>query len=134
MPSANIVIDIPSPGGFRAAAVEGRFDIPRTEKRTLSWSVDLPIDDVDWTIGAIVGSSGSGKSTIARRMFPGSFGEEPEWHADCLLDDFPQDLSTEAIIASLVSVGFSSAPAWLRPYRVLSTGQKFRADLARRLM
>lgn len=33
----------------------------------------------------------------------------------------------------LVSVGFSSSPAWLRPHRVLSTGQQFRADLARTL-
>src|SRR5262249_32859922 len=33
----------------------------------------------------------------------------------------------------LSSVGFSSPPAWLRPYHVLSTGQAFRVTLARLL-
>ena len=33
----------------------------------------------------------------------------------------------------LSSVGFSSPPAWLRPVRVLSNGQQFRANLARTL-
>jgi GNAT superfamily N-acetyltransferase len=33
----------------------------------------------------------------------------------------------------LSSVGFSSPPAWLRPWRVLSTGEQFRASLARLL-
>ena len=31
----------------------------------------------------------------------------------------------------LSSVGFSSPPAWRRPYQVLSNGQQFRANLAR---
>ena len=31
------------------------------------------------------------------------------------------------------AVGFNTIPAWLRPYDVLSTGEKFRVDLARRL-
>src|SRR5207247_1429153 len=30
-------------------------------------------------------------------------------------------------------VGFSSPPAWLRPFHVLSTGEQFRASLARLL-
>jgi GNAT superfamily N-acetyltransferase len=33
----------------------------------------------------------------------------------------------------LSSVGFSSPPAWLRPFHLLSTGQQFRATLARLL-
>ena len=33
----------------------------------------------------------------------------------------------------LSSVGFASPPAWLRPFRVLSTGQQFRVTLARLL-
>ena len=32
------------------------------------------------------------------------------------------------------AVGLSSPPAWLRPYHVLSNGEKFRADLARLLL
>jgi hypothetical protein len=31
----------------------------------------------------------------------------------------------------LAAVGLASVPTWLRPYPVLSNGEKFRADLAR---
>jgi len=34
------------------------------------------------------------------------------------------------VTAALAAVGLGSVPAWLRPYPVLSTGEKFRADLA----
>lgn len=33
--------------------------------------------------------------------------------------------------AALSSVGLGSVPAWLRPYHVLSEGEKFRAMMAR---
>ena len=34
----------------------------------------------------------------------------------------------------LTAVGFGSPPAWLRPYHALSTGEQFRAKLARVLL
>ena len=34
----------------------------------------------------------------------------------------------------LTAVGFSSPPAWIKPYRVLSQGERFRCDLARALL
>lgn len=37
------------------------------------------------------------------------------------------------VSAACQAVGFNTIPAWLRPYRVLSTGERFRVDLARRL-
>ena len=76
-------------------------------------------------IGVIVGGSGSGKSTLLR-----SFGEETphEWRPDkCIADHFPGDDVAERFYA----VGLSSVPTWLKPYRVLSNGERFRADLAR---
>ena len=36
-------------------------------------------------------------------------------------------------INRLSSVGFNSIPSWYKPYDVLSNGEKFRADLARKL-
>jgi GNAT superfamily N-acetyltransferase len=47
------------------------------------------------------------------------------------LDAFPPDMPIKEIVNLLSSVGFSSPRAWLRPYRVLSTGEQFRVDLAR---
>jgi GNAT superfamily N-acetyltransferase len=50
-----------------------------------------------------------------------------------LLDAFPEGLSVKEVTALLSAVGFSSPPAWLRPFGVLSTGQQFRVTLARLL-
>jgi ABC-type dipeptide/oligopeptide/nickel transport system ATPase subunit len=40
----------------------------------------------------------------------------------------------DTVTAALSSVGLGSVPSWLRPYSVLSTGERFRADLARILV
>lgn len=37
------------------------------------------------------------------------------------------------IVGLLSSVGFSSPPSWVRPFRVLSTGEQFRVTMARTL-
>ena len=84
---------------------------------------DLP---ADFGIGVIVGASGTGKSTLL-----GDFGEyrQPEWDNDrSIASHFP---SAEAAVELLSAAGLMSLPEWVKPYSVLSTGQKFRADLAR---
>jgi GNAT superfamily N-acetyltransferase len=49
--------------------------------------------------------------------------------ADC----FP-GRSIREITAALTAVGFSSPPSWVKPYAVLSNGERFRCDLARALV
>lgn len=111
------------------------FDLDGRNESSVSWSVDLPIDKVEWDIGLIVGPSGCGKSTIARNLWPVEFTrqEDMAWGGGSILDDFPEGLGIKDIATLLSSVGFSSPPAWLRPYHVLSTGQKFRVSMARLL-
>ena len=50
---------------FREEAVKGTYDLKdvKLEKRICG---SLPIEGLNWQIGAIVGSSGSGKTSIAR--------------------------------------------------------------------
>lgn len=81
-----------------------------------------------FSIGLIVGPSGSGKSTLLRK-----FGtEEPvKWDESKAVCSHFVD-ATDAR-ERLGAVGFNSVPSWMRPYSVLSTGEKFRADMARRL-
>jgi GNAT superfamily N-acetyltransferase len=50
-----------------------------------------------------------------------------------VVDAFPQTLPVKDLAALLSAVGFASPPAWLRPFHVLSTGEQFRATLARLL-
>jgi energy-coupling factor transporter ATP-binding protein EcfA2 len=136
MPTVHVTVSSPVPTSFRAARVEGQFDIPHQTEQTLTFSADLSAcEDQPWSVGAIVGASGRGKSTLARALWPREYRAAAHpWSADCLLDDFPEAMSADDIVGALTSVGFSSPPAWLRPYRVLSTGQQHRADLARSLV
>lgn len=79
-------------------------------------------------IGVIVGSSGSGKSTLLKE-----FGAEetPIWDSDkSIISHFE---TPEDGISKLSSVGLNSVPSWYKPYHVLSNGEKFRADLARKI-
>lgn len=127
----------------RVLQVRGLFDLPEESVSQLSWEVRLPLAERPWHVGLIVGPSGCGKSTIARQLWgqavltlDGSGPAGPPWswpEERALLDGFPPTLSIQEIVELLCSVGFSSPPAWLRPYRVLSTGQKFRVALARLL-
>lgn len=133
MPRADVVAELETPRSFRVSQVAGLFDVPLAEKVRHSWAVDIPIEDEDWRIGLIVGPSGSGKSTIARALWPQAYRRGYTWDERSILDNFPTEMSAQAITGALTSVGFGSPPDWVKPYAVLSTGQQMRADLARTL-
>src|SRR5207244_1988839 len=99
----------------------------------LRWTVDLPLDRRPWQIGLVVGPSGCGKSTIARRLWPDALDHTAalaRLERGSVVDAFPDGWPIGDIVELLSSVGFASPPAWLRPFRVLSTGQQFRVTLA----
>lgn len=110
------------------------FDVPLAERASESFQVDLPDPDEEWTIGAIVGPSGSGKTTIARAAFGDAFYEVSQWPSDRAVIDGFGEVPVKQITSTLTAVGFSSPPSWLKPYHVLSNGEKFRCDLARALL
>ena len=79
-------------------------------------------------LGVIVGSSGSGKSTLLKNF---GIEEEPIWdEAKAIISHFDSPADG---INKLSSVGFNTIPSWYKSYNVLSNGEKFRADLARKL-
>jgi len=118
----------------RVQQLEGMFDLSPVDRTGEKWGIDVPIEDQPWQIGMIVGPSGCGKTTVAREMFGIEFDEPLRWSKDrTVIDDFPKTMSIKEIVASLSSIGFSSPPNWLRPFAVLSNGEKFRVDVARRL-
>ncbi len=85
-------------------------------------------------MGAIIGRSGTGKTTIAKQLFPAEYIRGFEYGAETILDDFPENLTTAQITEALCSVGFASPPDWLKPYAHLSQGEKMRVDVARALL
>jgi ABC-type phosphate/phosphonate transport system ATPase subunit/GNAT superfamily N-acetyltransferase len=120
----------------RVQQLRGLFDLPPHKTSKLGWDVDLPLTSKPWNIGLICGPSGCGKSTLARHLWPNELMQATlmVWTpSTSIIDDFPQKMSIKDVTALLSSVGFSSPPAWLRPFRVLSTGQQFRVTMARLL-
>jgi GNAT superfamily N-acetyltransferase len=113
------------------------FDVPIAEKATRTIDFVSPPIDESWQIGCIVGPSGSGKSSIARHLFsqPSGCGSDgSEWATDKAVIDGFGEIPIKEIIHMLTLVGISSPPSWIKPYSVLSTGEKFRCDLARALL
>jgi len=116
---------------YRAARVKSLFNAESGANFALD--AELPIEDDDWRIGVIVGPSGSGKSSLGRLVFgDDEVYREPEWPEDApIIDAIAPGNDFNDVTAALAAVGLGDVPAWLRPYSVLSNGEKFRAMLAR---
>lgn len=134
MPSVELMLRVPAPTSFRAAQVRDMFDVPTSDASERIVRATLGLEGLSWQIGVIIGPSGSGKSTIARALWPEAYCTGFDWPGACLLYDFPVSISATKIGAALSAVGFASVPAWLLPYHAFSTGQQFRATLARALL
>jgi hypothetical protein len=133
MPTIKTTVTCPVHDSFRVQQVAGMFDVPLAEKATERFEVDVPGTNEEWQIGLIVGPSGSGKSTIARRAFGESLYTNAEWPSDRAVIDCFEDLSVRYVVELFTAVGFGSPPSWVKPYQVLSNGERFRCDLARAL-
>ena len=121
------------PSSFRVKSVISQFtlDEVKLEKR-FRGSID--IENTDWQVGVVVGRSGTGKTTIAKQLFPEAYIRGFTYLEASILDDFPESLGTAEITRALSSVGFSSPPEWLKSYEQLSQGEKMRVDIARALL
>jgi len=115
---------------YRAARVKSLFNVD--SGCDFAKDIELPIDDGGWQIGLVVGPSGSGKTSIGKKLFGESAIWEPDWPSDApIIDAISPGGDFNAVTGSLASVGLGDVPSWLRPFHVLSNGEKFRANLAR---
>lgn len=133
MPAFDIIREITPADSFRIAAVRGLFDL-QMEKIREHFRGNIDIEERDWNIGIIYGRSGTGKSTIARELFPDNYIKNYQYGASAVIDDMPDEISIKDICRIFNAVGFSSPPSWLKPYDILSTGEKMRVDIARAIL
>lgn len=116
---------------YRAARVKSLFNASNGCNFDLEADVDL---SGDWQIGIVVGPSGSGKSSIGKIIFGENriYDYTKGWSPDKpIIDDIAPDGDFNEVTGALANVGLGDVPAWLRPFRVLSNGEQFRAGLAR---
>lgn len=117
---------------YRAARVKSLFNAES------GCNFNLTIENVDlsgeWNIGVVVGASGSGKTSIGKEIFNENkiVDLSQGWSKDKpIIDDIAPNGDFNTVTGLLASVGLGDVPAWLRPFRVLSNGEQFRAGLAR---
>ena len=130
MPPIDVTVACPIHDSFRVQQVAGMFGLTIDNTSRESFSVEVPSLDEPWQIGAIVGPSGSGKTTVARAAFGRFFARPQRWPRDRAVIDCFGDRSIREVTRLLSAAGLSSPPAWIKPYHVLSTGERFRCDLA----
>jgi energy-coupling factor transporter ATP-binding protein EcfA2 len=116
---------------YRAMRVKSLFNA----ENGCNWEyvAELPIEEMEWKIGLIVGPSGSGKTSLGGRIF-----NEPihdlyaGWdNSKPIVDCIAPEGDFNQVTGALSAVGLGDVPSWLRPFNVLSNGEKFRSGLAR---
>lgn len=134
MPSFNIVKENRPEKTFRVTNIINNFDLD-IKHIDEHFQGNIDIENKEWNVGLIVGSSGTGKSTIAKECFPSAYNSSTyEYTAKSVIDDMPKGKTVKEIEMTFTSVGFASPPSWLKPYEVLSNGEKMRVDLARNIL
>lgn len=117
---------------YRAARVKSLFNAENGCNFDFEIEAELP---ERWDIGVVVGPSGSGKTSIGKIFFDGEnriYDPDSGWDPDKpIIDCIAPGGDFNEVTGALASVGLGDVPAWLRPYRVLSNGEQFRAGLAR---
>ena len=118
---------------FITNSVKGKFDLDTSHLQE-HFVGDIPIENLDWKIGLIYGNSGTGKSTISKKLFGVDYFFNHEYSGKAIIDEMHEHAPVNDITNMFNKVGFSSPPSWLKPYHVLSNGEKMRVDLARCLL
>lgn len=119
MPHFDIIRKTAPQKSFRVASIMGTYDLQDNHvQEHFVGDIYLP---KEWQIGLIVGNSGTGKTTIAKELFPDAYFDKHDYTHDNVLDDMPQGVSCSDITKCFASVGFASVPSWLKPYEVLKT-------------
>ena len=130
MPNFDIIKTSEIENSFRNKSIIDTYEL-NIKKVTEKFKGNLDIDNKKWNIGLIVGRSGTGKTTVAKECFSEYYFEDFEWDNKSVIENMPKDIELSHITKIFNSVGFGTVWSWLKPYFVLSNGEKMRVNLAR---
>jgi len=128
----NLPLELPAAPSAHVRAVQEAFDILEPQGNFCVPPAVPPLSA--WKLGVVLGASGGGKSSTLRLFEP----DERRWFGVGQSRFDPDAPVVEQVHEDpgeaqrlLQDVGLKSVPAWLAPYRTMSTGQKARAELTR---
>lgn len=119
-------------GTFREKSILWKYDLDG-ENINEEFIWEIPIEWMEWNIWVIVWPSGTGKSTIAKEIFWDKF-VYPNFGNQSIIDELGKGKDVADITNIFNKVGFNTPKSWLKPYSVLSNGEKMRVDLANSLL
>ena len=107
------------------------YDIQNKEKTEHKINIKnlKEISKENFNIGVVLGASGTGKTTILKNCFNKEINKVTFDNSKSLISNF-NFLNPNDACLLLSSMGLSSVPTWLRPFNLLSNGEKYRAELA----
>lgn len=132
MQSFNILREIKVKENFKNNQIKSVFDI---QNNTIIHKAthNLFFDEMkNWSIGTITGISGAGKSLLAKEIakkYNIKVIEKNDWNDDSIINNFNGNI--DEVLNFLTKVGLNTQPSYLKPYSVLSNGEKMRCDIAR---
>lgn len=109
--------------------VQEHYDLSVEDVISTKIPFNFNVDAIgNWSIGLVCGGSGSGKSTIMSRL--GRIKDVSFDNSKPIISNFG-DAEPCDVVELFCAVGLCSVPAWLKPYNVLSNGEKYRAYIAK---
>ena len=132
MQSFNILREIKVKENFKNNQIKSVFDI---QDNTIIHKAthNLFFDEMkNWSIGTITGISGAGKSLLTKEIakkYNIKVIEKNDWNDDSIINNFNGNI--DEVLNFLTKVGLNTQPSYLKPYNILSNGEKMRCDIAR---
>ena len=112
----------------RRAAQSVDLDVQNKLTHRLVVKADL---ETPYSIGLIVGNSGSGKTTFAQSVFGRNCFEVSDLnYSRPIIEQLPSAMKYEGRAQLLAGIGLTSIPCWIKPLGLLSNGQRARAEAA----
>ncbi len=129
MQNYELILQSPVATSFRCTKAANSLDIDQSKKAIHHFKVSADIES-SFNIGLIVGASGSGKTTFAKKIFGDNCFKEILDPNQPVIDQFPDHFEYEECAAMLAGVGLTAVACWIRPAYTLSNGQRARAECA----
>ena len=129
MQNFKLTLASPVSTSFRCTKAANSLDIDVEKKAVHHFEVSADVKS-DFSIGLVVGASGSGKTTFAKHVWGNECFDEILDPKKPVIEQFPEHYSYDECAAMLSGVGLTAVPCWIRPAYTLSNGQRARAECA----